>query len=198
MQKLREFRKRLGLTQEELGARVGQTQGAISKIETGETVPTVELAARLAVAMNINPRDLTLGLPPCPGGGFSECPVTAWEPRGANGSAASMPINLHALAPNAQSPATFIVAHDRAISFGLPRNTVVVIDLGAIATDGQLAVGNVIDPESGEAFTALGRRLGDFLVGPQFGTNPADRIVIDGQRVSAVHPVVAYFSAPSV
>jgi transcriptional regulator with XRE-family HTH domain len=197
MDKLREFRKRLKLTQEALAALVGMTQGAISKIETGETVATMDVARRLALAMNINPRDLMPGLPDCPSG-FSDCPVVQWEPRRANGSAGAMPIDLHSVAPNAKTPATFLIAHDRAINFGLPRNTVVVIDLGAIALDGQLAIGNLVDPETGEAFTALGRRLGDFLVGPQFGANPDDRIVIDGHRLSAVHPVVAWFSAPSL
>jgi transcriptional regulator with XRE-family HTH domain len=52
-----------GLTQVELARRVGTTQAAISKIETGRTVPGLELLDRLASAIG-RPITLTLGEAP--------------------------------------------------------------------------------------------------------------------------------------
>jgi transcriptional regulator with XRE-family HTH domain len=42
------FRREAGLTQAELAARIGTTQAAISKIETGRTMPGLELLDRIA------------------------------------------------------------------------------------------------------------------------------------------------------
>jgi transcriptional regulator with XRE-family HTH domain len=52
-----------GLTQAELARRVGTTQAAISKIETGRTVPGLDLLDRLAAAIG-RPITLTMGAPP--------------------------------------------------------------------------------------------------------------------------------------
>lgn len=52
-----------GLTQAELARRVGTTQAAISKIETGRTVPGLELLDRLATVIG-RPITLTLGETP--------------------------------------------------------------------------------------------------------------------------------------
>ena len=43
-------RREAGLTQRELAARMGTTQAAISKIETGRTLPTITLLERVAAA----------------------------------------------------------------------------------------------------------------------------------------------------
>jgi transcriptional regulator with XRE-family HTH domain len=55
-------RRQLGLTQAELAERIGTTQAAISKIETGRTLPGLELLERVAEATGI-PISLTLGAP---------------------------------------------------------------------------------------------------------------------------------------
>lgn len=57
------LRMEAGLTQAELARRVGTTQAAISKIETGRTVPGLELLDRLATALG-RPITLTFGESP--------------------------------------------------------------------------------------------------------------------------------------
>jgi transcriptional regulator with XRE-family HTH domain len=59
---LERLRLESGLTQAALARRVGTTQAAISKIETGRTVPGLELLDRLATALG-RPITLTLGEP---------------------------------------------------------------------------------------------------------------------------------------
>jgi transcriptional regulator with XRE-family HTH domain len=53
-------RKAAGLTQAELARAMGTTQSAISKIESGRTLPTLPLLDRLAVATG-RPLELVLG-----------------------------------------------------------------------------------------------------------------------------------------
>lgn len=57
-----ERRREAGLTQRELAGRIGTTQAAISKIETGRTMPTLELLERVAVATG-GPMTIALGGP---------------------------------------------------------------------------------------------------------------------------------------
>jgi transcriptional regulator with XRE-family HTH domain len=57
------LRLEAGLTQSELARRLGTTQAAISKIETGRTIPGLELLDRLAAALG-RPITVTLGEPP--------------------------------------------------------------------------------------------------------------------------------------
>jgi transcriptional regulator with XRE-family HTH domain len=45
-------RRRAGLSQADLAARIGTTQPAISKIESGRTLPTLIVLERLAVALD--------------------------------------------------------------------------------------------------------------------------------------------------
>ncbi|CAN5669440.1 MAG: helix-turn-helix domain-containing protein [Actinomycetota bacterium] len=45
-----DLRKRAGLTQKELAARMGTTQSAIARLEGGGTTPTIELLKRLGEA----------------------------------------------------------------------------------------------------------------------------------------------------
>lgn len=47
-QKLREFRKKQGLTQEQLAEAMGVTVGAVSKWESGASTPDVSLILELA------------------------------------------------------------------------------------------------------------------------------------------------------
>lgn len=58
-----ERRRERGWTQAELAARIGTTQAAISKIETGRTLPGLELLERVAVATG-RPILLELGRQP--------------------------------------------------------------------------------------------------------------------------------------
>ncbi|HET7235688.1 MAG TPA: helix-turn-helix transcriptional regulator [Actinomycetota bacterium] len=55
-----ERRREAGLTQRELAERIGTTQAAISKVETGRTMPTLALLERIALATG-RPIVLTLG-----------------------------------------------------------------------------------------------------------------------------------------
>lgn len=57
------LRLEAGLTQSDLARRVGTTQAAISKIETGRTTPGLLLLDRLATALG-RPITITLGEPP--------------------------------------------------------------------------------------------------------------------------------------
>lgn len=50
------LRDRAGLTQAELARRMGTTQSSIARIESGGSLPTVEMLARLARAMGISLR----------------------------------------------------------------------------------------------------------------------------------------------
>ena len=54
------LRRASGLTQAALAARIGTTQAALSKIETGRTLPGLELLDRIARAVG-RPITLTLG-----------------------------------------------------------------------------------------------------------------------------------------
>src|SRR5438552_19217166 len=55
----REARKRAGLTQAELAARVGTTQSAIARLERGSTTPTLKRITELVRACGF---DLTIGM----------------------------------------------------------------------------------------------------------------------------------------
>ena len=50
---LPEIRKEKGLTQEELAAKVYVTRQAVSRWETGETTPSIDMAKLLAVALDV-------------------------------------------------------------------------------------------------------------------------------------------------
>jgi putative transcription factor len=50
---VKKARERLGLTQEELGRRVGEKASVISKIETGRLRPSVMLARKLEHVLRI-------------------------------------------------------------------------------------------------------------------------------------------------
>lgn len=50
---LREARKRLGVSQEELARRAGTTQSAVSRFETAYRGATVDLAVRFARALGV-------------------------------------------------------------------------------------------------------------------------------------------------
>src|SRR5439155_9279562 len=56
---VREARKRAGLTQAELAARVGTTQSAIARLERGKTTPTLQRISDLVRACGF---DLTIGM----------------------------------------------------------------------------------------------------------------------------------------
>jgi len=60
---IRAWRKKLGLTQEQLAARIDMSISSVSKIETGKTNYTQETLEALAYAMGRDPADL-LRAPP--------------------------------------------------------------------------------------------------------------------------------------
>ena len=49
-----EIRKKRGLTQQQLGARVGVDKRVISKYEKGQTVPSVQMAQSIANALEVS------------------------------------------------------------------------------------------------------------------------------------------------
>ena len=53
--KIRERRKKLGLSQEQLGFKTELTQGQISRYENGQNRPTSDILIRLSKALNTTP-----------------------------------------------------------------------------------------------------------------------------------------------
>ena len=59
MSLIRAWREHLELTQEEVARRMGITQSAYAKIESGKTQPRMTTCKRLAAAMNVEWEQLT-------------------------------------------------------------------------------------------------------------------------------------------
>lgn len=53
-----ELRTEAGLTQEELAWNIDKSKGYISRIESGQRLPSLELVDRLALELKVEPRDL--------------------------------------------------------------------------------------------------------------------------------------------
>lgn len=51
--RIEQLRKSKGWSQERLGAAIGRTKGVISRLETGETKLDIEVAQRIATALNV-------------------------------------------------------------------------------------------------------------------------------------------------
>lgn len=58
MNAIRTMREAMGLTQAELASRVGVTQTAIARYESGVRLPGIQIAARIAQALNCKIDDL--------------------------------------------------------------------------------------------------------------------------------------------
>lgn len=58
MDKLREYRKRSGLTMKALGQRVGVSMHSIFRWEVGKSSPTAKELVQLAAALGVTPNDL--------------------------------------------------------------------------------------------------------------------------------------------
>ncbi len=56
--RLKEHRARLGLNQQEMGARVGVSRQTISQIERGDYSPSVTLALKLAALCGVRVEDI--------------------------------------------------------------------------------------------------------------------------------------------
>jgi transcriptional regulator with XRE-family HTH domain len=56
--RIRELRLKRGMTQSELGERIGSAKPHISELENGKTSPGVGLLAKLAAALQVEPSDL--------------------------------------------------------------------------------------------------------------------------------------------
>lgn len=57
--KFKAARERKGLTQEQVGEKVGVGKAAISKLETGYGLPSADILARLCILLEISISDLT-------------------------------------------------------------------------------------------------------------------------------------------
>ena len=55
---LRERRQRLGITQKDMAARVGISPVTYSRIERGTSVPSLDVAYRIAIVLNSDLADL--------------------------------------------------------------------------------------------------------------------------------------------
>ncbi len=62
--RIKELRKSLGLTQSELGEKLGITHSAISKIESGERIPAENTLRLICAIYNVNYQWLTEGKEP--------------------------------------------------------------------------------------------------------------------------------------
>lgn len=58
MNKMRELRKAMGLTQKELAEKVGMTLAAVNRYENGVRVPSVNIAVRIAHALGCTVEEL--------------------------------------------------------------------------------------------------------------------------------------------
>lgn len=56
--RLKEYRSRLGVNQQQMGALVGTSRQTISQIERGDYSPSVTLAIRLAKACHVTVEDI--------------------------------------------------------------------------------------------------------------------------------------------
>ena len=52
IERIKEKRLELGLSQEQFANKIGVTQGAISMIENGERTPSLEMITKIATALN--------------------------------------------------------------------------------------------------------------------------------------------------
>ena len=59
---LKEYRESKGLTQNELGALVGVTQGAIAQFENGSSLPNIKTAVRIAEVLGVTCEQLVKGV----------------------------------------------------------------------------------------------------------------------------------------
>ena len=55
---LRRFRNRLDLTQEEMGERMGVGGNSISRLELGQSYPSIGMLIRIAKALEVRPGEL--------------------------------------------------------------------------------------------------------------------------------------------
>ena len=56
--RIKEIRKEKGITQTDLALRLGVTQGAVQKLETGANDLSAKMMERIAVILNVKPADL--------------------------------------------------------------------------------------------------------------------------------------------
>lgn len=84
---LRDRRRQLGISQTELARRAGMTQPGISRVELGDTTPTLPLLARLAEALEA---DLDIRLAPwTEGRRCASCPIVTPTRRDGRGGGAA-------------------------------------------------------------------------------------------------------------
>lgn len=58
MEKLREYRRRSGLSMEALGKKIGVSMHSIFRWEVGKSSPTAKELVQLAVALHVTPNEL--------------------------------------------------------------------------------------------------------------------------------------------
>lgn len=61
--RIREARERLGLTQAQLGERMGVSEQQVARYERGDRRLTIQMMARFAATLNVTPAELVAGMP---------------------------------------------------------------------------------------------------------------------------------------
>ena len=56
--RIKEIRKQKGITQTDLAVKLGVTQGAVQKLETGQNDLSSKMMERIAIILNVKPADL--------------------------------------------------------------------------------------------------------------------------------------------
>lgn len=149
--------------------------------ERGMNLQTLD---QISAVLGVAPRDL-LNPPggpqtPAPVTGFSEARVTPFQRPAADDAPAPEDTGFKA---------EFTVSGHDAAGIGLSAGDLLEIDMSQPPTDGALVIATIINRETGAARSVIGRKLGPYLVGPSFGTRPADHALIDNDRVSILATV---------
>lgn len=191
--RIRELRNAAGWSIAELASRSGVSRPLLNQWELGTRVPNLRRIDKVAEALGVTRAELLQE----PAAGFGECTLVPWQPPSASERRNHPPgPSPSDLAPNARTPAGFLAQGAGAPAFGIMRDALLVIDLAAAAGVGDVAIVQLVNEAAATARTVIGRLLGDWLVGPNFCTDPTDRLHLPDHRHNIAGPVVAVWNQP--
>lgn len=180
-----------GMKQTELADAVGVNRSFISDIAKGKKKPSLAVLERMVEVLGVNPSDLyepeSLPAPPQ---GFFEQDVIPFG-RGRDTPLAQA---VRYLAPDAIRPEVWRA--DRSMpSLGILRNDLLIVDIGRVATDGQIGIFGLIGPNGTTAHTSARRLVGGWLLADDPAETPIARA--DMRFVASEHgPVVGVLRGP--
>ena len=154
MIRIKEFRKRAGLSQQDVAAALGVSRSAVAMWETGKSQPDSATLARLAALLQVSADDL-LGIPPLRGldvrpiESFSYIPVVATVAAGRGGEV-DADITAQQLAVNVLSPeeCRYFRVQGDSMSPQIMEGDLALVRLCPSVQSGQLAV-VLVDEEEG-------------------------------------------------